>query len=49
MTKNEILKNLVEISHFIYNKGLTPGKSGNISCRFYEEGISKVAITKSGI
>jgi L-fuculose-phosphate aldolase len=49
MVKKEILKDLVDASHFIYNKGLTPGKSGNISCRFYDDGISKVAITKSGI
>lgn len=49
MVKKEILKELVEASHFIYNKGLTPGKSGNISCRFYEKEVSKVAITKSGI
>lgn len=49
MVEKEILKDLVDASHFIHNKGLTPGKSGNISCRFYEEGISKVAITKSMI
>jgi len=49
MTKKEILKDLADASHFIYNKGLTPGKSGNISCRFYDEGTSKVAITKSMI
>lgn len=49
MAREEILKDLLDASHFIYNKGLTPGKSGNISCRFYEEGVPKVAITKSGI
>lgn len=49
MVEEQILKNLIDASHFIYNKGLTPGKSGNISCRFYEDGISKVAITKSMI
>ncbi len=49
MVKEEILQDLVDASHFIYNKGLTPGKSGNISCRFYDDDTSKVAITKSGI
>ena len=49
MVEKEILMELIGASHFIYNKGLTPGKSGNISCRFYDKGVSKVAITKSGI
>ncbi|HML05172.1 MAG TPA: class II aldolase/adducin family protein [Methanobacterium sp.] len=49
MVEREILKDLVNASHFIYNKGLSPGKSGNISCRFYEDGVSKIAITKSMI
>lgn len=49
MVKKEILEKLVEASNLIYNKGLTPGKSGNISCRFYENDISNIAITKSGI
>lgn len=46
---NDILFALVEASHFINNEALTPGKSGNISCRFYENDVSKVAITKSEI
>jgi len=49
MDKNIIIKELVNVSHYIYKKGLVPGKSGNISCRFHDEGISKVAITRSGI
>lgn len=49
MDKNVIIKELVDISHYISNKGLFPGKSGNISCRFYEGNDSKVAITRSGI
>ncbi|HEX3013221.1 MAG TPA: class II aldolase/adducin family protein [Methanobacterium sp.] len=49
MDKNQIIKELIDTSHYIYKKGLVPGKSGNISCRFYEDGISKVAITRSGI
>ncbi|MEN4007271.1 MAG: class II aldolase/adducin family protein [Methanobacteriaceae archaeon] len=46
---NQILNDLLDASHSVNDKGLTPGKSGNISCRFYEDGISKVAITKSGV
>jgi L-fuculose-phosphate aldolase len=49
MAKKEILQDLVDASHFLYDKCLTPGKSGNISCRFYENEVSKVAITKSSI
>ncbi len=49
MSKNKILNDLVNASHQVSIKGLTPGKSGNISCRFYEEGVSKVAITRSEI
>ena len=49
MNKNVIIKELVDVSHYIYKKGLVPGKSGNISCRFYDNGISKVAITRSGV
>ena len=49
MSKNKILNELVEASNLIYNKGLTPGKSGNISCRFLDEGINKIAITKTNI
>jgi L-fuculose-phosphate aldolase len=49
MAKKKFLQDLVDASHLIYNKGLTPGKSGNISCRFYDDGVSKVAITKRGI
>lgn len=49
MDENEILEELVVASHLVYNNGLTPGKSGNLSCRFYEEEVSKVAITKSNI
>lgn len=49
MDKSVIIKELMDTSHYIYKKGLVPGKSGNVSCRFYEDGISKVAITRSGI
>lgn len=49
MDKSIIIKELVDVSHYIYKKGLVPGKSGNISCRFYDDRVSKVAITRSGI
>lgn len=49
MDKKVIIKELADVSHYIYKKGLVPGKSGNISCRFYEDGVSKVAITRRGI
>lgn len=49
MDKKIIIKELVDVSHYIYKKGLVPGKSGNISCRFDENDISKVAITRSSI
>lgn len=48
MVKEEIIKDLVDASHYIHSKGLTPGKSGNISCRVRDED-SKIAITKTGI
>ena len=49
MLKPNILNELVDASNLIYNKGLTPGKSGNISCRFQDKGINKIAITKTNI
>jgi L-fuculose-phosphate aldolase len=49
MDKSIIAKELVDVSHYIYKKGLVPGKSGNISCRFYDDNVSKIAITRSGI
>jgi L-fuculose-phosphate aldolase len=48
MNENEVIKKIVDISHYIYEKNLSPGKSGNISCRFEDNG-QKVAITRSGI
>ncbi|MGZ7069591.1 MAG: class II aldolase/adducin family protein [Methanobacterium sp.] len=49
MIRNDILEELVVASHIVYNKGLTPGKSGNISCKFYDGDVPKVAITKTNI
>ncbi len=47
--KNDILEELVVASQIIHHKGLTPGKSGNISVRFPDAKESKVAITKTNI
>ena len=49
MDKNIVIKEIMAISHYIYNKHLVPGKSGNISAKFMENGIQKVAITRSGV
>jgi L-fuculose-phosphate aldolase len=49
MDKKEIIKEIIRVSHYIYNKNLAPGKSGNISARFEENGLQKVAITRSGV
>jgi len=49
MDKNIVIKEIMTVSHYIYSKNLVPGKSGNISARFQENGFEKVAITRSGI
>jgi len=49
MDKNIVIKEIIDVSHYIYSKNLVPGKSGNISVRFQENGFQKVAITRSGI
>lgn len=49
MDRNIVIKEIMAVSHYIYNKHLVPGKSGNISARFAENGRQKVAITRSGI
>ncbi|MDI6724503.1 MAG: class II aldolase/adducin family protein [Methanobacterium sp.] len=49
MDKDGIIKEIIRVSHYIYKKHLVPGKSGNISARFDENGVQKVAITRSGI
>jgi len=45
MNLNPLTREICEISHYLYSKGLTPGKSGNISARFQDT----VAITPSGV
>jgi len=45
MIQNPLTKEICEIAHYLYGKGLAPGKSGNISVRFQDT----VAITPSGV
>mgnify|MGYP000935011131 FL=1 len=49
MDHEEVSKEIVKVSNYLYEKGLVPGKSGNISCKFSENGVAKVAITPSGV
>lgn len=45
MNPSPLAKEICEIAHYLYSKGLTPGKSGNISARFQDT----VAITPGGV
>ena len=49
MDKQEVSRKITEVSNYLYEKGLVPGKSGNVSFRFVENGSEKVAITPSGV
>ena len=49
MYHEEISREISKFSNYLYDKGLVPGKSGNISCKFSENGVTKVAITPSGV
>jgi L-fuculose-phosphate aldolase len=40
---------MVEISRYLYEKGLVPGKSGNISMKFKKDEFEFVAVTPSGL
>jgi L-fuculose-phosphate aldolase len=40
---------MVEISSYLYEKGLVPGKSGNISMKFKKDEFERVAVTPSGL
>jgi L-fuculose-phosphate aldolase len=40
---------MVEISRYLYEKGLVPGKSGNISIKFKKDENIRVAVTPSGL
>lgn len=44
----KILQEIVEVSNYLYNKGLVPGKSGNISTRIIEDDLEFVAVSSSG-
>ena len=45
MSQHPLTKEICEIAHYLYSKGLAPGKSGNISARFQDT----VAITPGGV
>ncbi|MDD3985509.1 MAG: class II aldolase/adducin family protein [Methanobacterium sp.] len=49
MQKNEIIKKIITTSHYLYNKGLVPGNSGNISIKFKKDEFERVAVTPSGL
>jgi L-fuculose-phosphate aldolase len=49
MKRKEILHKMVEISSYLYEKGLVPGKSGNISIRFKNDEHEQIAVTPSGL
>ena len=39
---------MVEVSSYLYDKGLVPGKSGNISIRYKKDDLDRIAVTPSG-
>ncbi|AEG19410.1 class II aldolase/adducin family protein [Methanobacterium paludis] len=49
MDKKEVLRKITDVSNYLYEKGLVPGKSGNVSFRFVANGSENVAITPSGV
>jgi L-fuculose-phosphate aldolase len=49
MKQKEILHKMVEISSYLYEKRLVPGKSGNISIRFKNNEHEQIAVTPSGL
>ena len=46
--RKEILRKMVEVSSYLYDKGLVPGKSGNISIRYKKDDLDRIAVTPSG-
>ncbi len=40
---------MVEVSSYLYKKGLVPGKSGNISIRYKKDEFERIAVTPSGL
>jgi L-fuculose-phosphate aldolase len=40
---------MIKISSYLYEKGLVPGKSGNISIRYKKDEFERIAVTPSGL
>ncbi len=40
---------MIQISSYLYEKGLVPGKSGNISIRYKKDEFERIAVTPSGL
>ncbi len=40
---------MIQISSYLYEKGLVPGKSGNISIKYKKDESERVALTPSGV
>ena len=40
---------MIKISSYLYEKGLVPGKSGNISIRYKKDEYERIAVTPSGL
>jgi L-fuculose-phosphate aldolase len=40
---------MCEVSRYLYEKGLVPGKSGNISIKYKNDEFERVAVTPSGL
>ena len=38
---------MIQISSYLYEKGLVPGKSGNISIRYKKDEYERIAVTPS--
>lgn len=40
---------MIEVSNYLYDKGLVPGKSGNISIRYKKDEFERIAVTPGGL
>ncbi len=40
---------MIQVSRYLYEKGLVPGKSGNISIRYKKDEFERIAVTPSGL
>lgn len=43
--KNENIKNIIDVSKYLFKRKLVSGKAGNVSARFKDNGMDVVAIT----